>query len=229
MKQKKQFTLIELLVVIAIIAVLATMLFPVVGSMKERSVRIKCTSNLSQLGKAIIAYSGDNDNQYPFSGSTYKTYSGANMLANLLPLRRTKGADEAALYICPSSKRSGNEKKSDARETNRDNMNISWFKKDFLSYCYFWGSATSSFTSNDVQSGSGILSDGYIQGDQQPSGWSDTSATDFGWNHDQYGNWLRVDGGTGNSTSTQWAKEVGGTKGSDEKVTNFNMGTMDAE
>ena len=229
MKQKKQFTLIELLVVIAIIAVLATMLFPVVGSMKERSVRIKCTSNLSQLGKAIIAYSGDNDNQYPFAGSSYKTYSFTNMRANLLPLRRTKGADEAALYICPSSKRSGNEKKSDARETNKDNMTESWFRKDYMSFCYFWGSATASFTSNDVLSGSGILADGYIEGDQQPGSWSDTSAATFGWNHDQYGNWLRVDGGTGNSTSTQWPKEVGGTKGTDENVNKFNMEKLETE
>ncbi|HOK55012.1 MAG TPA: prepilin-type N-terminal cleavage/methylation domain-containing protein, partial [Armatimonadota bacterium] len=55
------FTLIELLVVIAIIAILASILFPVYASAKERARQVKCLSNLRQLATAIRLYADDND------------------------------------------------------------------------------------------------------------------------------------------------------------------------
>lgn len=58
---RNAFTLIELLTVIAIVGILAAILIPVVGSVRESARGSKCLSNLRQIGTAIVVYSEDID------------------------------------------------------------------------------------------------------------------------------------------------------------------------
>src|SRR5690625_2667917 len=59
------FTLIELLTVIAIIGILAAILIPVVGAVRESAKVANCQSNLRELGKAIHLYSTEHNDRTP--------------------------------------------------------------------------------------------------------------------------------------------------------------------
>lgn len=62
---RRAFTLVELLAVIAIVGVLAAILIPTVGSMRESARQSQCTSNLRQLGSSFPLYAADNGGLYP--------------------------------------------------------------------------------------------------------------------------------------------------------------------
>jgi prepilin-type N-terminal cleavage/methylation domain-containing protein len=63
--RRKGFTLVELLVVIAIIALLMGILMPALARVRQLAFRMTCGSNLSGIGKAMLLYANDYDDELP--------------------------------------------------------------------------------------------------------------------------------------------------------------------
>ena len=59
------FTLVELLVVIAIMAVLASLFMGAMKNIAINANRVACTSNMRQVGQAILLYAAENDGLLP--------------------------------------------------------------------------------------------------------------------------------------------------------------------
>ncbi len=67
MSTRTAFTLIELLVVISIIAILAAMLLPAIGLVKQASQASVCASNQRQIVMAVLGYTSEQDGMMPYS------------------------------------------------------------------------------------------------------------------------------------------------------------------
>ena len=68
---KRAFTLIELLVVIAIIVILAGLLLPALGKVRETVRFAQCRSNLHQLQLAAVNYANDHNGSMPPSACSW--------------------------------------------------------------------------------------------------------------------------------------------------------------
>jgi len=64
-RQQKGFTLVELLVVISMIALLMSILMVALRTAREQARRIKCGSNLRQVGRGLIIYSDAHEDWLP--------------------------------------------------------------------------------------------------------------------------------------------------------------------
>lgn len=99
------FTLIELLTVIAIIAILAAILIPVAGRVRDQARSAVCLSNLRQIGVALQLYAYDHNDRlpsFPGSGGTVRLVMGDTFGGLLLPpsLRVvTSQTDSGSYYL----------------------------------------------------------------------------------------------------------------------------------
>jgi prepilin-type N-terminal cleavage/methylation domain-containing protein/prepilin-type processing-associated H-X9-DG protein len=103
------FTLIELLVVIGIIAILASLLVPVVGRARESARRVACAANLRSVHQTFLAYAADNDGHVPlgyrrgfkqFNSMVFSNTSKKFCLFGILQLGGYM--KDARAFFCPS-------------------------------------------------------------------------------------------------------------------------------
>lgn len=98
---RRGFTLIELLVVIAIISILAALLLPVLGRVKESGRATVCLSNLRQVGIAVQLYVQDYRNRMPFIADAYPTVTNKYPGPDIVLLPQLGGVK---VLRCPSDK-----------------------------------------------------------------------------------------------------------------------------
>ena len=209
--QTRSFTLIELLVVIGIIAILAGLLLPAMGPVRENARFTSCKNNVKQFTMAFKNYSAAYDEKFPKIEDGIFVGSSKNSVWCIELLRQCKFISDYKIFLCPSS--NGKPGKADnAIETTgptgtveftavEGGLNNTRNADPEVTYVYFEG------LTEAADPDRGIFSDGF----NNTTGVDATRGvtTNDGWNHFQRGNFATA-GGYAPSvpTSKQWINHV---------------------
>ncbi len=103
--RRKGFTLVELLVVIAIIALLMGILMPALARVRQLAFRMTCGTNLSGIGKAMLIYANDYEDELPRAGNRDTTWQKdlglvGWMAENRVDAYQLAGTNKASVASC---------------------------------------------------------------------------------------------------------------------------------
>ena len=96
----QHFTLIELLVVIAIIAILAAMLMPALNRAREQGRLASCTTNLKQIGTALLMYTEDHKGHA--EGLTWASVYEVPFSTHIFDYNLNLYINNKKTFLCPS-------------------------------------------------------------------------------------------------------------------------------
>ena len=113
---RQGFTIIELLVVVGIISLLASLTYPAINKLRERSKELQCSNNVKNWVFAMLQYADANSGKFPTDGLTDSVANQEKFWYEVLPpllgmpsFSEQKAADKIhapqggkSSFICPS-------------------------------------------------------------------------------------------------------------------------------
>jgi prepilin-type N-terminal cleavage/methylation domain-containing protein len=125
MRRRDGFTIIEVLTVIAIIGILAAIIFPILGKVKENGRRARCVTNLKQFGVAYQMFAADNRG---FAPSTWLgvRYGGYERGDQVDPLYEYVNRNWET-YYCPSDRHREEHMGAPAQGQIRSSYGYNWW------------------------------------------------------------------------------------------------------
>jgi len=158
--ERKGFTLVELLVVIAIIALLMGILMPALARVRQVAHRLVCGTNLSGIGKAMLIYANDYEDEFPRAGGRNSVWgSPVDWLApdrfGAYGLNRADGSGGQATitssfyllvkyaevtpksFVCKSDSGTTEFKPSEYNAANRELIDLWDFGPEAVSHCSY--------------------------------------------------------------------------------------------